>query len=88
MNCVHYVVDWAERVAFVNDTLGKRRYVVCIFIIVIMFAESYMERTVGLTCVYFVACETLKLVNSFFLYLLGCGVFCDFRIFSKLFLVM
>jgi len=71
VNYVHYVVHWAERVAFVNDMLGKRRSVVCIFKIIIMFAEPYMERTAGLTCVYFVSCETLKLVNSIFLIFVG-----------------
>jgi len=38
-----------------NDVLGKLKPVVCIFKIVIMFAEPYMERTAGLACTYFVA---------------------------------
>ena len=74
MNCVHYVVHWAKSVAFVNEMFGKRRYVVCLFKIVITFAEPYMERTAGLTCGYIVACETLKLVNSIFLIFVGLWV--------------
>jgi hypothetical protein len=70
VNCVHYVFQWAESVAVVNDMLVKRRSV-CVFKIVIMFAEPYMGRTTGLTCAYFVACEILKLVNSIFLLFVG-----------------
>jgi len=58
-------------VAFVNDMLGKPRSVGFIFKIVMMFAEPYTERMAGLTCVYFVVCETLKLVNSIFLTFVG-----------------
>jgi len=88
VNYVRCVVHWAESVAFVNDMLGKHRPVVCVFKIVIMFAEPYMERTAGLTCVFLVASETLKLVNSIFLIFIGLWVFCGFGSFSTLFLVM
>ena len=64
---VHYFVHWAKRVSLVNDMLGECRSVVWIFKVVIMFAVPHTEGTACLTCVYLMACEIFKLVNSIFL---------------------
>ena len=71
VNYVHYFVHWAERVAFIDDMLGERRPIVCIFKVVIMFAEPNIEGSVSLTCINFVACEKFKLVDSIFLIFIG-----------------
>ena len=68
---LHYFVHWVERVAFIDDMLGERRPVVCIFKVVIIFVEPHVEGSAGLTCINFVACETFELVDPIFLTFVG-----------------
>ena len=75
MNYVNYFVNWARRVSLVNDMLEKCRSIVCLFKVVVMFAVPNTIGTIGLTYVYLVACETLKLVNSiFFVFVETCSL--------------
>jgi hypothetical protein len=55
----HYVSHGAEGVAFLYNMLRKLRSIVCIFVIIVVLAESYPEGTSNLAHIPLVASRAL-----------------------------
>ena len=59
MDYFHYVSHGAEGVAFLYNMLRELRSIVCIFVIIVVLAESYPEGMSSLAHIALVASRTL-----------------------------
>jgi hypothetical protein len=51
---------------FVYDMLSELGSIVCVFVVIVMLAESHTEGTSGLADIFLAACGTFELLYSIF----------------------